>query len=832
MALIYGTSGSDNITTIDNSNTIFGSNGADTIDATTSARDTLYFDFSNQSAGLSSPPGANSYLLTSTSFSDAMGFIATSFTGIEAFRINLSATVHDITFDASNWTVANPSYSYLNSWFFGSGDDTVFGSIYDEQIDVNGGSNFVDAGGGNDTVAVDVTSGGGRVTISGNASSLTVVQDGQVALLARNTETLRVGNNNDVTGQVLDASALSGVSTLLFDGQGDDVLIGSRGQDVFATGETSFGNDILTGNGGADLFDFIVTANTLDGTIITDFDSDDVIDFNFNTLDVGASTTVTTFIGMNAFSGTVGEYRYDFDNGETIVQIDGDGDGMSDGTLRITNGTFHLAEETNDNGPRTLVISSQAMTVNGTAGDDEETGGAGDDFLYGLAGNDVLQGLGGNDTIDGGEGIDTASYRNANDAVYVSLLFAGTPWNTSGDGVDTLISIENLEGSRFEDVLQGDVGSNDLFGYNGDDALLGEAGDDRLYGENGDDVLIGGDGDDRIDGGEGIDTADYYSATERVVVNLGKQDRGQETRGAGRDLLVDIENLSGSVYGDNLRGDGDDNTLSGSDGNDRLAGAAGNDLLIGGEGGDRVIGGAGDDNLRGNSGDDLLRGGEGADRAAGGTGDDLYIVDDAFDVIVEREDQGIDTVISAIDYVLDDNVENLRLRTGRLDGTGNDLDNEIDGGVRGNNTLLGLGGSDTIHGGLGRDQIDGGAGQDRIYGDQDPDTLTGGADADRFIFDDGHLGSSVDATDTITDFSHAEGDRISLRSLDADSTTGGDQDFVFLGQDGFTGTAGELRFDFEGGNTVVQMDTDGDGMADLYLMLLGEHALVQGDFAL
>lgn len=141
-------------------------------------------------------------------------------------------------------------------------------------------------------------------------------------------------------------------------------------------------------------------------------------------------------------------------------------------------------------------------------------------------------------------------------------------------------------------------------------------------------------------------------------------------------------------------------------------------------------------------------------------------------------------------------------------------------------------GADLLKGARGRDYLDGGAGADRIYGEWGADTLTGGADADRFYFDDGHLGSSASLTDIITDFASAEGDRMNLRKLDADITAAGDQNFVFLGKSTFTGHAGELRYEVSGDQTVVQMDIDGDGAADLFLILEGLHRLTSGDFIL
>ncbi len=107
---------------------------------------------------------------------------------------------------------------------------------------------------------------------------------------------------------------------------------------------------------------------------------------------------------------------------------------------------------------------------------------------------------------------------------------------------------------------------------------------------------------------------------------------------------------------------------------------------------------------------------------SGGTGNDSYKVESVNDVVIENANQGIDTVDAAIDYVLSENVENLNLLEGTaaLNGTGNGLNNIINGntgnnnlnGEAGNDVLIGLSGSDVISGGDGNDSIIGGLGNE------------------------------------------------------------------------------------------------------------------------
>ena len=80
-------------------------------------------------------------------------------------------------------------------------------------------------------------------------------------------------------------------------------------------------------------------------------------------------------------------------------------------------------------------------------------------------------------------------------------------------------------------------------------------------------------------------------------MSLALQSRMQAT-GVSTDLLIGIENLTGSTFADALTGDADANLLSGGDGDDALSGAEGDDVLVGGAGADRLDGGAGSDTFR------------------------------------------------------------------------------------------------------------------------------------------------------------------------------------------------------------------------------------------
>lgn len=147
-------------------------------------------------------------------------------------------------------------------------------------------------------------------------------------------------------------------------------------------------------------------------------------------------------------------------------------------------------------------------------------------------------------------------------------------------------------------------------------------------------------------------------------------------------------------------------------------------------------------------------------------------------------------------------------------------DNHLINGGAGNDVLSGLGGSDTLVGGKGADELNGGLGAD---------VLQGGEGNDKFVFDKKMLDG---ATDTIFDFSTAQGDRMKVVSIDANTATTADDAFRFIGVSAFSKTAGELRYEVKGADAFVYGDINGDGVADFSIKLLGVNSLTKADFLL
>lgn len=347
-------------------------------------------------------------------------------------------------------------------------------------------------------------------------------------------------------------------------------------------------------------------------------------------------------------------------------------------------------------GNDTLIGTSSGDEINGFNGNDSLNGGIGRDTLVGGAGNDTLNGGVLADLGNGDFGnLDIADYSGSPAAVNVNLQ---TGLASDGDGgIDTLINIEGVRGSAFNDIIVGDGNINLLNGSSGDDSLAGGDGNDILNGNSGTDTLNGGNGDDLIIGGDGGTTSD------------------------GNDLLI------GGSGNDNLIDFDGDDTLEGGEGNDRLRGGANNDLLSGGPGNDTLEGGAGDDTfvIDGASSDVIahivLSSGDVIDVSGAGSG--FFTL---ADVVAAATDNGVDTVI---DLGGGNTLTLINVVVADLSANNFIFETTAPTGI----TIIGTGGPDTITGSSGDDFLDGAGGDDIIEGGDGADTLVGGTGFDFLI---------------------------------------------------------------------------------------------------
>jgi ELWxxDGT repeat protein len=770
--LLSGAAGDDSISAGAGNDTLLGDDGNDTLDGGT-GDDSMDGGAGIDTASYAFAASAVKVSLAITAAQQTLGAGTDLLAGMEALQ---GSGFHD-TLTGSEGANALDGGEGNDALYGLGGADTLIGGIGSDLLNGGLGDDSLAGGAGNDSYVVD--SLGDQIVEQTDGG-----YDRVIALLSWTLDTelerLSLSGTTDLngTGNAL-ANRLDGNAgaNVLDGGEGDDALYGLGGQDTLIGG---IGSDLLDGG-----------------------------------------------LGDDSLAGGAGNDSYVVDSlGDQIVeQTDGGYDrviALLSWTLDTELERLSLSGTTDLNGTGNAL----ANRLDGNAGANVLDGGEGDDALYGLGGQDTLIGGIGSDLLDGGLGDDSLAGGAGNDSYVVDSLGDQIVEQTDG-GYDRVIAslswtldaeLERLSlsgatdlngtGNALANRLDGNAGANVLDGGEGNDALYGLGGQDTLIGGVGSDLLDGGLGDDSLAGGAGNDSYVVDSLGDQIVEQTdGGYDRVIASLSWTLDTELERLSLSGTM---DLNGTG--NALA-----NRLDGNAGANVLDGGEGDDALYGLGGQDTLIGGIGSDLLDGGLGDDSLAGGAGNDSYVVDSLGDQIVEQTDGGYDRVIASLSWTLDAELERLSLSGATdLNGTGNALANRLDGnaganvldGGEGDDALYGLGGNDTLIGGIGSDLLDGGLGND---------SLAGGAGNDSFLFR-----SVAEAHgDVIADFSVAEGDRLNLRSIDANTSVAGNQAFAWIGVALFGGVAGQLRFE----NGVLSGDVDGDGAADFQIALAGVAAL-------
>jgi Ca2+-binding RTX toxin-like protein len=606
---------------------------------------------------------------------------------------------------------------------------------------------------GDDRIVYNTTSGELWYDADGNgatAAQLIAIIDG--ATPSMHAGVIVVGNG--VGGQSINGT------------EGDDNLAGTDGNDTI---NGLGGDDFLRGQGGSDLIfggegndELIIDAG--DDALIGGDGNDrfrwreDSDPAGFDRIDGGAGTD-ELHINFNDVGGVV------LDLAAGTFSGPGTGDGGTVTNVENVVATRFADAITGDTNANRIDGLGGADTLDGGGGNDTLTGsgqlagGEGDDSMWGSG---TLQGGGGADIITGSATDDLLDGGDGNDILDGSSPFdpttSGFDTMTGGTGADSFVMADRQSQSAFDRITDFTSGV---------DTIRFDA--TRMDGLGAGGHFVAGDG--RFHAAAGATGA--HDADDRVIFNTSTGQLFHDADGTGSqvaklvailqagailvatDIAVDGGDGPGQVFNgttandsivgttgdDTIAGLAGDDTLDGSGGSDRLEGGAGNDSLHGGtwvhpaegpqDGGDILIGGDGNDTLNGFSArphdiDELI------ETMDGGLGDDVFLVDNANDVLIDAG--GVDTVQAfGVDWTLGAGFEHLVMRFDEAEdgatGIGNELDNVISTG--GGGRLEGRDGNDTLTGGGGRAVLLGGNGNDRIRGgDLGGDTIDGGAGND------------------------------------------------------------------------------------------------------
>jgi len=366
----------------------------------------------------------------------------------------------------------------------GSGSDTLtsienlFGSAYADRLTGNTGANSLGGGAGNDTldggagsdtlVGGDGSDGyfvrdGGDVVSETNAVLATGGTDTVYSYLSAYTLTANVENGRILSTGVANLTGNT-LNNFLYAGAGNNVLNGGTGIDTVSyayglagtTGVTvslAVGTAQATGGSGSD------TLTSIENLIGSGFNDSLTGNAANNVLDGGA--------GSDFLNGGAGADTMLGGDGTDSYAVDHTGDVVSESNSSLASGGNDIVYS---------YLSTYTLTANVErlrlmlAGASNGSGNALDNTLYAGAGNNVLDGAGGNDTV---------SYAFASAGVTLNLATAGAQ-ATGGSASDTLISVEHLTGSGFNDNLTGNAGNNVLTGGAGSDVLTGGAGSDTF----------------------------------------------------------------------------------------------------------------------------------------------------------------------------------------------------------------------------------------------------------------------------------------------------------------------------------------------------------------
>ena len=654
--------------------------------------------------------------------------------GDDTYLVNsISDVVLEAASEGTDTVQSSISYTLAanveNLLLTGTSNINGTGNALNNLLTGNSAANILSGDVGDDTYVVD---NAGDVVTEASGGGTDTVQAFISYALTANVENLLLTGTSNINGTGNDlANIITGNegNNTIDGGAGADNLAGGAGDDTYLVDNTS---DVVSeeASEGTDTVQSSVSytlATDIEGLLLIGADS---INGTGNDL----ANTITGNSGKNTIDGGAGADNMAGDAGNDIYIVDNSGDvvteAASEGTDTVQSSVSYTLATDIEN-----LLLMGAGNINGTGNElaNTITGNAGNNTIDGSSGADNMLGDVGNDiyVVDNASDVVTEAFGAGTDTVQSSISYALTAnvENLTLTGADNI----NATGNALNNLLTGNSAANILSGGAGANTMIGGAGDDTYLVDNKSDVVS----EAASEGDDTVQSSVSYSLTTNVE-NL---------------VLTGTGNINGTGNALNnlLTGNSAANILSGGAGADTMAGGAGDDTYVVDNAGDvvREASGAGTDTVQssvsyslttnvenlllsgtgningigndlvntinGNAGNNTIDGGVGADTMAGGAGDDIYVVDNAGDVITEVSGAGTDTVLAFISYALTTNAENLLLTgTSNINGTGNDLAN----------TITGNAGNNTIDGGAEADNLAGGAGDDTYLVDNTSDLVS------------------------------------------------------------------------------------------------------------
>ncbi len=632
----------------------------------------------------------------------------------------------------------------------GAGDDTLTGGADDDTIEGGLGADFIDGGSGRDQVTYEHSNAGVIFSVDKQDPGVFHGHGGEAEGDTLTNIEYIVGShfNDRLYGNPDEDNTLEGLAgnDILVGGSGHDFLIGGAGADALIGGDDEDGTSYLTssagvvvdlpngiGHGGdaeGDTYQSIedVHGSVYDDVIIGD-SGDNIIDgwFGDDQLSGGAgSDMVSGGEGNDTIYGAADGDKLDgggsiytkghdlltyeryLNSGGTGVTADlwsgkSDDKYNSSGDDDIARALVHKAVDENDDDVYAAHVSSfEDLTGSrygdSLTGDDQGNvirGLAGDDVIKGMAGNDTLVGGAGADVLDGGDGIDLADYIESQGGVTVKLGDFAAGFGLSNDAQgDTLVNIENLRGSDYNDTLTGSIYDNRI-----DPGLSRFGISDKASGGFGEDTLVldysRGDIGKGVIGGYNLGSFDSGSFSRQMLATAAQLD------GVDFDTIERLE----------ITGTSKDDIIFGGNSHDTIYGGRGNDVIFGGLGVDRLFGGGGNDLIV--SGSDATRqlsifGGLAPVQLDGGAGIDVLsisLASYAGNVVLTGTDGTAEFTGTNAALKNGTGISNFELIAAVITGDGDDKITQP--GVVDNFFVTGFG-VDEIRAGLGNDYIDGG----------------------------------------------------------------------------------------------------------------------------